>query len=226
MSHRREQKEALRRERMERQRAEAEASRRKRLVGYVVAGVLLAALLAAAVVLAVGGGGDDGGDATGGGDFPEGSVPDRRATTLDAALKASGCKLESLRDEGRAHTEDTVKYKTNPPTSGPHNPVPAQDGAYIEAPSKESLVHSLEHGRVVIQYRPGVPDSVIGGLKALFDEDSFHVILTPNNTTMPYEVAATAWTRLLGCRRMNDNVYDAIRALRDNFRDQAPEQVP
>jgi hypothetical protein len=47
-----------------------------------------------------------------------------------------------------------------------------------------------------------------------------------NNTNMPFQVAAVAWTRYLGCRRMNDKVFDAIRAFRDQYVDQAPEQVP
>jgi hypothetical protein len=226
MAHRREQKERLKAERLERQRAEAETARRKRLVGYVVAGVLVAALLAAGVVVAMSGGGNGGGGSANGADFPEGSVPARQITQLSEAAKAAGAELKTFPAEGREHTEGSVKYKTNPPTSGDHNPVPADDGAYLEAPSKEALVHSLEHGRIIIQYRPGTPDSVIGGLKALFDEDSYHVILTPNNTNMPYQVAVTAWTHLLGVKQMNDRVYDAIRAFKDNYRDQAPEQVP
>ena len=41
-----------------------------------------------------------------------------------------------------------------------------------------------------------------------------------------YEMAATAWTRTLGCPKMNDKAFDAIRAFRDEYRDQGPEFVP
>jgi hypothetical protein len=63
-------------------------------------------------------------------------------------------------------------------------------------------------------------------LQALFDEDPYHMILAPNNTDMPYEVAATAWNQVIGCPEMNDSVFDAFRAFREQYRDQGPEFVP
>ena len=59
----------------------------------------------------------------------------------------------------------------------------------------ENLVHSLEHGRITVQYGPDVPDEVVGSLKAMFDEDPVHMILVPpDQSGMEYAVAATAWT--------------------------------
>ena len=52
------------------------------------------------------------------------------------------------------------------------------------------------------------------------------MLLIPNETGMPYEVAATAWTKMLGCPRMNDRVYDAVRAFRFSYRDRGPEYEP
>ena len=43
---------------------------------------------------------------------------------------------------------------------------------------------------------------------------------------MPFAVAATSWTHLLGCAKMNDKVFDAIRAFRDKYVDTAPERIP
>lgn len=52
------------------------------------------------------------------------------------------------------------------------------------------------------------------------------MLLFPN-ADMPYEVAATAWTRLLGCDRYQGRAtLDAIRAFRDIYRGQGPEPVP
>jgi hypothetical protein len=233
---RRDQKEALRAQRVERERAAAAAQRRRRLVIYAVAGViaLAAAGLAAAFTL----GGGDGEPQTGG--LPDGSeVPARRETNLQRAAEAAGCVLRRETAEGEAeHREGDISYRDRPPHSGPHNPVPAEDGAYSEAPPQEQLVHSLEHGRIVVQFRPDVSDEVKGGLKALFDEDPVHVILVPDQSGMKWAVAATAWTdpdaggpkpsygRTLGCPEMNDRVYDALRAFRDSFRDRGPEYVP
>jgi hypothetical protein len=119
-----------------------------------------------------------------------------------------------------------VRYRTNPPTSGPHNPVPAPDRAYSVAPPAENYVHSLEHGRIELQYRPGSPAAVQGALRRVYDEFTHHMLLFPNNTGMDFEVAATAWKHRLACARFNPRVPEALRRFRDAYRDRAPEQVP
>jgi hypothetical protein len=234
MSHRREQKEALRQQRLEEQQRAGEAARRKRLVGYGAAGVLVVAAIVALAVVALAGGGDDGGG--GGGDGGSGAtvsypddppaIPQAREFDLKKAAQAAGCKLQNPRNEGATHVTSPVKYKANPPTSGNHHPNPAQDGAYESNPGTEHLVHALEHGRIEIQFRPNAPQRVIDQLKALYDEDTYHTILLPNGTKMPFLVAATAWDHSLGCTQMNDRVFDAIRSFKDTYRDKGPEFVP
>lgn len=229
MSSRKEQKEALRAERIAREQQAAAAERRKRLVGYAAAGVLaVAAVVAIVVVIASSGGGGGGGTepVADSGEFPAGSVPPVEIADLEEAAKAADCEVSEDPEEGNTHVETPVEYEGNPPTSGDHNPIPTEDGAYTEAPAIENLVHAHEHGRIVIQYAPDAPDEVKGNLKALFDEDPYHMIITPNSTDMPFEVAATTWTRTLGCPEANDQVYDAIRAFREEYRDQGPEFVP
>jgi len=46
-----------------------------------------------------------------------------------------------------------VTYPTNPPTSGPHYPIWAAFKAYASPVNPGFLVHSMEHGAVVIHYR-------------------------------------------------------------------------
>jgi hypothetical protein len=87
-------------------------------------------------------------------------------------------------------------------------------------------VHSLEHGRVVYQYDPSIPRRRIQQLKGLFDQDPYHTIFTPNNTKMTYQVAATAWGHLAGCKRISDECFDVLRAFRDRYLDKGPEFVP
>ncbi len=231
MASRKEQKERLKAERLERERQAQSADRRKRLVGYGVGGVLAIALVVGLGILALNGilgGSDSSGSTVSQGEYPEGSVPAVETADLQEAAMVAGCKLEETSEEGSTHvsTDTDVQYEGNPPTSGDHYAVPAEDGAYTEAPQTETLVHALEHGRIFIQFDPTVPDSVKGDLKALFDEDPYHMIIAPNDTDMPYEVAATTWTQTLGCTKMNDKVFDAIRAFRDEYRDQGPEFVP
>ena len=43
---------------------------------------------------------------------------------------------------------------------------------------------------------------------------------------MPYQVAVTAWGHLIGCEKVTDETFDALRAFRDRYRDQGPEQAP
>jgi hypothetical protein len=122
-----------------------------------------------------------------------------------------------------------VTYKANPPTSGAHFLVPAEDGAYTVAPRPEQTVHSLEHGRIDIQWNPKTAGTgpLIPGLKALYTRDPYHLLLFPNQTGMPYEVAATAWDHALVCKTAEiPAVYTAIDSFIDTYRDKGPEKVP
>ena len=51
------------------------------------------------------------------------------------------------------------------------------------------------------------------------------MLLFENNTDMPYEVAATAWTQSSAARRSTTD-WDALRAFRDRFVDKGPELIP
>lgn len=236
MSHRKDRKEELRQEREERERQAAEAAQRKKLAGYGAAGVLGIAAIAAIVVVLAGGGGDDGGAKTPenpAADAPTVSyaedppaIPEAREFDLEAAAEAAGCRLVDPPNEGATHVGEDVTYKANPPTSGNHDEIPTEDGAYTQAPRTENAVHSLEHGRINIQFQPDLPQERIDQLKALFDEDSYHMLIYPNGTQMPFQVAATAWDHALVCQRFSDGAFDAIRAFKDQYRDQGPEFVP
>jgi Protein of unknown function (DUF3105) len=250
MPTRREDRERRRAERLAAERAQASAERRRLIMGYIVAGVLGAAVLAGIVIaVASGGGGSD--DPTAGsidpGDFPNAHIEgrsgfihgvqpdDREGTTppelqqgdLETAARQANCELQlDLEDEGNTHVrDDTVKYKTDPPTSGNHNPQQQADGAYEEMPAEVNTVHSLEHGRILIQYSPDLPEDVQMELKGVFDESPQGMLFFPN-PDMPYDVAVTAWTNLMGCERYEGAAtLDAIRDFRDIYRGNGPEQI-
>src|SRR5436190_5421002 len=189
MASRKEQKEKLRQERLAREQAAAAASARRKRMGYAFAGLLIGGVVIAVVAIAFASGGGGGG----GGSWPSGSVPKRQETDLSAAAKEAGCTLTSPKNEGRGHTTKPVQYKSKPPTSGSHYPVPAHDAAYLTAPKPfESLVHALEHGRVIYWFKPNVAPRIKGDLHALYNEDKALVVLTPDTRPMPFPVAATA----------------------------------
>ena len=237
MASRQEEKQRRREERLERERAEAKAaSRGKRL--RVVGGVLLGLAAVAAVVVAVmasgGGGGDDGEqEAAAPSDAAVAELPRQQTSDMQEAAKAAGCTLTNPEYEGAGHADKDFKpsdYKTNPPTSGTHNPVWYQDGVYEpgDVPDLGMLVHTLEHGRINVQYAPGTPAGTVSQLEALLAEqsDGYHMLLYENTTGMDAQVAATAWTHSLTCPEMNDQVFDAIRTFRARYIDKGPENVP
>jgi hypothetical protein len=232
MSSRQEEKERRKRERQEREAAEkASHARRKRM--QVVFGGGLAVLAAAAVVVVlvfVVGGSDDPAA-----DVPAGSaaIPEQQESDLKKAAAAAGCTLKDTPNEGSGHEEKEFKasdYKQNPPTSGNHFPEWYQDGIYApgDTPELGKLVHTLEHGRIDVQYKPGTPATTVAQLETLMkqNEDGYHMLLFQNGTNMPFAVAATAWDHQLGCKTMNDKVFDAIRTFRDAYIDKGPEVVP
>jgi uncharacterized protein DUF3105 len=238
VSHRREQKERLRRERELREQQARAAEQRKKMVGYGVAGGV--AIVAVAVLILLATGGDEAGSGPGnaGNVFPDGgSVPEQKIFDVAPAAKAAGCELKSTKATDRTHTtslDTRIKYSTNPPTSGKHFEIPAQDGIYGEAPQDEQLVHNMEHGRVIIWVKPSLPEKQRADIRAMVEDDSYQMVLVPRSN-MPYAVAATAWNadpapngtgRLLVCNKVNDKTFDALAAFRDENRSQGPEPIP
>ncbi len=235
MSSRQEEKEQRKRERLERERAAAQAAKRKRLAQMVGGAIVVLAVLAGVVFAATNsGGGDDGPSSSSDSGVP---IPSQREDDLEKAVMAAGCTLKAFPDEGQQHVSDALTakdYKTNPPTSGNHNPTPAQDGIYDpgNSPKLENWVHTLEHGRIILMYKPGTPMRRVQQLETLFSEpvaggpEGYHMVLMENNTEMPFAVAAVAWRNHVGCPQFDDRVFDAFRAFRDRYVDKAPEQVP
>lgn len=238
MASRREQKEKLRIEREQREAAAKAGQRRKQLIGYGVGGGIVVVAVIVAIALLAGG---DGGSSSASGDvLPDGgSYPEPKDDlSVAAAAKAAGCELKSFKATSREHLADinaTVKYASKPPTSGKHYQVPAEDGAYETSPKPVELVHTLEHGRVIIWFKKGLPADDRAALKKYYDEDSYQMVLVPDTTGMPYQVAATAWNRdpepngtgrLLGCKKFNDEVFTALESFKDENRSRGPEPVP
>ena len=222
MSSRQEEKEQRKQERLAREAAAAKAAKRKRLV-QLIGGVVVACAIIAGVVFAIGSGGGDGN-----------GVDD---SDLTAAAERAGCEYRSFPEEGREHTADELTaadFDTNPPTSGTHNPTPAADGIYAPGnePAIENWVHTLEHGRIIFQYKRGTDPAVVTQLTRLYNEDvadsggAYHSVLMQNNSGMEPQVAAVAWRHHMTCDEFSERTLDAFRAFREELVDQAPEVVP
>lgn len=225
---REEERERLRQARQERESGQAKADRRRLFAVYGAAGIIGLLVLVGIVAAISSSGGGGGGEAhinlaSG---SSNGVKPDERTGTappelkvadLKQAAKQAGCALRlNLKDEGHRHippTAPTPDYKTSPPTSGNHVEPPYQqaDGAYSEMPAEIFIVHSLEHGRMEIQYSPELPEEDQLALKGLYETMYGGTLLFPNDN-MDYAVAATTWTNLIGCPKYKGAItLDAIR---------------
>lgn len=205
-------------------------NRNRLIVGYAIASTVVLAVAVLIFVFASASGEVAAGDAHINLNAAIGSTngvePDDRAgvppppvktAALAAAARRAGCELRlELRDEGHSHIPvgSPPEYATNPPTSGDHVEAPYQqaDGAYAEMPAEIDLVHTLEHGRLEVQYSPHLPEADQLQLKGLYDTMYGATLLFPNDR-MPFQVAATTWTNLLGCPTYKGAAtLDAIRA--------------
>jgi hypothetical protein len=229
---REEERERLRQVREQRQSSRAKSAQRRLWLAYAGAGLVGLLVVAGIVVLIASSGGGGGGNTADahievGSGSTNGIEPDDRTgtppppakvTNLKVAANKAGCDLRlHLKDEGHTHIapgSKTPDYETNPPTSGSHVEPPFQqaDGAYSEMPAEIDFVHSLEHGRMEIQYSPDLPEKQQLELKGLYNTMYGGALLFPNEN-MPYAVAATTWTNLLGCKEYKGSITDdAIRA--------------
>ena len=131
--------------------------------------------------------------------------------TLADVARSAGCRLQEY-ERGRA---------TNPPVTGDlvERAVVA-DGSHIGQPTPPPAAtdHALLHGRVLIQYRPGLPKPQVRALDHFVTEDPDRVVGFRNQTGMTAPVAATAYLSLLTCPRVSHSTLHALGAFRDRRR--------
>jgi hypothetical protein len=252
MSSKREERERLRQERVAQSSAQGSSGRRRLILGYAVAGVLTVAVIAG-LVAAISSGGGDGENAASAdanchiqgeiGVFSDYECDAREGTPppplqfgdLEESATRASCELMlDLEDEGNDHFSDETKgsYKTNPPTSGDHYGAAGEsgsgavaDGAYLTTPPEPRLVHSMEHGRVQIRYKPDLPEDQQLALKGVFDEDPGGMVMIPD-PDLPYAIAVSAWNNAVGCEAFDPLALDMVRNFRDTYRGNGPENFP
>lgn len=135
-------------------------------------------------------------------------TPDR---TLAGIASAAGCRLTEL-ERARA---------MNPPVTGRVDErVTAADGSYVGRPSPSTLAstHAMLHGRVLLQFQPGLPTAQLEALERVVRRDPESVLLFANRTGMPEPVAATAYLTLMTCPRVDARTLPALRAFADRRR--------
>jgi hypothetical protein len=168
------------------QAARAEKERRALRNRLIFGAILL--VVAGIVIFAAASGSGGGGDA---------SVD----TQLTAG--AGSCTVDQKFDGTAANQGNHLPnptYQVDPPDGGPHTPAAAPPGFYTAAdkPTDGLLVHSQEHGFVVLWYRPGLSEEKMAQLTELSDQHGRELLLVPR-PSLRGEVAVTAWHHRLLC---------------------------
>jgi hypothetical protein len=170
---------------------------------YVATWLTGGAAVAALVVLLVG---------SGSGDQVE--LPPVKQTRLEDAARTAHCEFRIAR-AGEA---------LDPPVSGPRVASPLRPGVYEKPEPPDGVVAALRYGAIVVHYRPSLPEERVDQLEELQEAVPAGTIVIPNAAPMRYEVAVTAWRRLLGCGRFTDQAIDALRLFQGRFIGRGPDR--
>ena len=136
--------------------------------------------------------------------------------------------FQEFDDQGREHLaagETYDLYDSDPPTTGPHAPQPAEWGVHDQPVPKEAPVHNMEHGGTVIWYNCSAGDDPLDDtacqqlrdqLAAITEEarsERKAVLMVPH-PDMDHRIALTAWGILDGHDEFDG---DRVRAFIEAF---------
>jgi hypothetical protein len=143
------------------------------------------------------------------------SVPPVRETELVDAAVQSRCELRTARTGERL----------NPPVDGPAGAAAAKPGFYDRPVASGALAAAVRRGIVVIQFRGDLDGKNVDALKTLQAAVPTGTIVAPNDTGMRFELAVTAYRRLLGCPRFSEQALDAVQLFRGRFLGSGPDSA-
>ncbi len=154
----------------------------------------------------------------------------RRGDQLDAAFgalaaegQASLSRVRTLSSRGGGHLAvgQSHSYDERFPTSGIHNAVPVNPGFYREVQLPTALVHSIEHGHVVVYYEnPGVDAIQFFKDWTSFYDGNWDGLVAVPATGLGSAVVLTAWRKIY---RLDDFDPAAAAAFIDLYRGRGPE---
>ena len=143
---------------------------------------------------------------------------------LAAQGQAALTRVETPSDLGGGHLAPGQGrvYNERFPTSGIHNRVPAGSGFYRDSQPAAKLVHSIEHGHIVIYYEsPGAEAiQLLKDWTSLYGGQWDGVVATPSSG-LGKAVVLTAWRKIL---KLDEFDPAAAAAFVDRFRGRGPEK--
>ena len=139
--------------------------------------------------------------------------------------RGSGGQAVSILPSTHVPAETKASYNSNPPTSGNHTAQTAPWGISTTPLPDISLVHNLEHGGIVIHYRPDLDAPQQQQLTELVRDlrgRDRKVVLAPRAEN-DAPIAAAAWGRILKQYALD---VAALRAFFDANINRGPEREP
>jgi hypothetical protein len=176
---------------------------RRALASYAAAWVLTGAVTATLLILILRG-------------CSAQELPPLRRTEISDAARDGRCVLSRVSD----------RRPGNPPAGGRPAGTPARSGVYDAPPSTPRLVAAQRRGVVVIHYRPPIDQDRLDQLRLIQEVVPRATIVTPNETKMPYVLAAVAWHRSIGCRTLSTAALEAVRLFRARNFGRGPDAGP
>lgn len=149
----------------------------------------------------------------------------------------------AVEDQGRKHVpaEEVSKttYNSNPPTSGPHVETWVKAGIFTQPQSEGELIHSLEHGYVIIHYNCNAESetkeatasainesdtckTLVQQLEEVASAERIWKLIVVPRPSLDAAIALTAWNRI---DKLNMFDRKRIETFIDYWRDHGPEQT-
>lgn len=144
--------------------------------------------------------------------------------TTGTSVQVAGtpCTADTHSDPGRNHVANPT-YVVNPPAGGDHMPVPAAAGLYVTDPPPDGqLVHSLEHGYVIIWFDPTTEVADLQAIEQVAAQYPRDTLVVPR-TAMSAPLVATAWHHRLLCQGFSSS---ALLNFIAQWRNLGPERIP
>lgn len=117
------------------------------------------------------------------------------------------------------HTTDPVQYESVPGVSGAHAPGALPCGVYNAKVPDESQVHMLEHGAVGINYQPTLAPETIEQIEDVVRDSGDNVFSAPYDG-LPKPIAVSSWSRIM---ELDEFDRAAIEEYIDVFAGKGPE---
>lgn len=132
---------------------------------------------------------------------------------------------EAISDQGRQHVPDGTKedYNSNPPTSGSHYANSKPGGIYDKPIPDGNLIHSMEHGAVILWYKSDIPATESAQLKSIFSSVPVGKKIMVPRDNLDVAVALTSWGRLLKLQTIDEG---QIKSFMETNEDRGPEKAP